>query len=1291
MKNTIKLFGIAFIALAIVFSTLSLTGCEAPPEETIPPESKPDYISLSEGVWADGSISSGGDGYQWFKFTATADTQYIHFNPVALTNAYVQLYDSSRETTVGTKTSYNSALYTQRTLTNGTAYFIKVTPYNSTANGEYQIAFNKSNTPSVAAKITLPTDQKTTALTANTWADGSISSEGDGYQWFKFTTTAAASYIIHFNSGDLNNAYVQLYDSTGTPVGDRANLSYDGIQNISRALTNNSVYYAKVTLFNSDDSGEYQIAFNTAAIAPAISLPTTENIPVLNEGEWKDSSISLNSEYEQWFKFTATDTTQYIHFNPGTLSSVYVQLYDSTGTTTGNRTNLYSSVLYTSRTLTNDSVYYIRVMPHGGSGAYQIGFNTLSTAPAVSITLPTENITQLTANTWTNGSISSGGEQWFKFTATAANQYIHFNPDTLSSVYVQLYLVDNNTGIPTGIMTNLSTYSTYMSRTLTNNSVYYIKVIPYSSTGNGVYQIGFNVSTTQPPITLPTTNVTSLSENVWADGSIPTAGGEQWFKFTATAANQYIHFNPGTLSGIYVQLYDNTGITAGGRTNLYTTSISTSRTLTNNNEYYIRVTPYTSTASGAYKILFNTSTTPPIILPTENVTTLTQNGWADGSISSSGEREQWFKFTATAATQYIHFKTGTLSNVYVQLYDAFGTGVGTRSYMSSVTTYINRSTTIGNVYYFSVTPGTNTGSGAYQVGFTTSSASPITIPTVANPATPLTENVWANGSLSVNGEQWFKFTATAATQYIHFYPGTLTSGVYVQLYDNTFVETGTRSTLSNTTSYVSRSSLTNDNEYYIRVTYSYYTGTYQIGFTASTTSPVVTLPTANITTLIANEWADGNLSVNGEQWFKFTTTATTQYIHFNPGTLSSVYVQLYTTTGSTAGVRASMDNGTIYLQRTSLTNSSDYYIRVTPSSSTGNGEYQIGFTTSTTSPPITITPPTSNVITLSENVWDNGSISSGGEQWFKFTATATTQYIHFNPKVLTDVYVQLYDSTGTTTGERTNLWSSSSGSNLYTSRSLTNNSVYYIRVTPYSNTGNGAYQIGFNISTTPPPFDLPAVANTTTLTANSWTNGSIPTAGGEQWFKFTATAATQYIFFSTGTLTSVNVQLYDATGTITGARTNLLSTTSNLSRPLTKDSEYYIRVTPYNIYSSGAYQIAFNNLPIPPNTTITTLSENVWTNGSISSGGEQWFKFTATATTQYIHFEKGVLVDVYVQLYTIEGTTTGNRTNLYGSTLSTSRALTNNSEYYIRVTPYSSSGSGAYRLAFNTTSTAPSP
>jgi hypothetical protein len=108
-------------------------------------------------------------------------------------------------------------------------------------------------------------------------------------------------------------------------------------------------------------------------------------------------------------------------------------------------------------------------------------------------------------------------------------------------------------------------------------------------------------------------NATPLTGGVWADGNITGANQENWHSFTAIAATQYIHVDFGTLSannGVYVQLYDSAGATAGSQGILNGSNPSISVTQTSG-QYYVRVTPYNTSFTGAYEMVLNASVIPP--------------------------------------------------------------------------------------------------------------------------------------------------------------------------------------------------------------------------------------------------------------------------------------------------------------------------------------------------------------------------------------------------------------------------------------------------------------------------------------------------------------------------------------------------------------------------------------------------------------------------------------------------------------------------------------------------------
>jgi len=146
--------------------------------------------------------------------------------------------------------------------------------------------------------------------------------------------------------------------------------------------------------------------------------------------------------------------------------------------------------------VTSGQTYYIRVINSWSVGTYQIAFNSSSTPPPITLTLPTTAI-QLTANTWANGNITtSGGVQWFKFIANSSPQYIHVSFGTLNDLDV---LVCDSSGVTVGSETNLYGTTTYISRPVTSGQTYYIRVRPYYSYSGGTYRIAFNSSSTPPP------------------------------------------------------------------------------------------------------------------------------------------------------------------------------------------------------------------------------------------------------------------------------------------------------------------------------------------------------------------------------------------------------------------------------------------------------------------------------------------------------------------------------------------------------------------------------------------------------------------------------------------------------------------------------------------------------------------------------------------------------------------------------------------------------------------------
>ena len=358
----------------------------------------------------------------------------------------------------------------------------------------------------------------------------------------------------------------------------------------------------------------------------------------------------------------------------------------------------------------NNSSYTIPTNLTGGTYYYfcevstALGVSVRSNVATVTVTMPVITITtHPTSRTVTTGSISG----YLSVTATVA-------PSTSLSYQWYSNISNSNTS---GTAINGATNASYtIPTTLTGGTYYYFCEV---RTTSGVSSTRSNVATV---------NVASvLTASTWSNGNIPLSNGEEWFRFTATASTQYIHVIFGTLTNLYVHVYDTNFNTVSTETNLRNTTRSTTRALTNGQVYYIRVRPYDSTGNGTYDIAFNTSST----IPTVTTTNLTANTWSNGNITSPNGA-QWFRFTAPAST-FISIRAGTssnpgtLANARLYVYDSNFNLVSLTTPINLSNTgrsYFDPDLTSGQIYYIRVQPNDSSSSGTFQIGFNSSNSMP---------------------------------------------------------------------------------------------------------------------------------------------------------------------------------------------------------------------------------------------------------------------------------------------------------------------------------------------------------------------------------------------------------------------------------------------------------------------------------------------------------------------------------------------------------------------------------------
>ena len=730
MKTTknvlsIRLFG---IALAIVVSmAVSLTSCDDGSGTTDVPVTgitlNQSSISLTVGSSATLTATVAPDNatnkaVTWVTSNAAATVANGVITAVAAGTATITVTtkdgnktDSCTVTVTGGSVQGTAPTITTATLPNGTAG----TAYNQTlaATGDTPITWSVDNG-------TLPTGL---SLAATGIISGTPATAGTST--FTVKATNAAGSGTKQLSITINSSAIP---TVATPTASLSAGTYTTARTVtlSTATSGAAIYYTT--------DGTEPTTLSTL-YSGAINIGVTTTIKAIAVKEGMNNSGILTAVYTlKAAQPTASPaagtytTTQNVTL---TTTTADAQIYYTTnGTNPTTSSTLYSGAISISTTTTLKAI------------AVKDGWNNSDILTAAyTLNLP---IT-LTENVWANGNITTtSNEQWFTFTATVNTQYIHAGVGTLESMYFRVY---NSNGNPVGDEGYVNSYTGVKSFPLsvTVGQKYFIKVWPVNSWYTGTYKIGFSSSAF-------TLDAIPLTENVWADGNIPAESSEQWFKFTATASEQYIHVDFGTLKNLYVQVYDSSGATVGSLTFLDSNTLNTSRTLTVGQEYYIKVQSAYSPYIGTYNILFNTSSAEIVKLPT-NAIPLAENVWANGNLPTSSDI-QWFKFTATANTQYIHGNYGTLDYLNVQVYDSSGVTVGNQETIYYINTSTSWTITIGQVYYIKVWTQSSY-SGTYQIAFNTSTTLPPPAITVTVPGADLAAKL-----------AWLKSNAQSSTGYL---------------------------------------------------------------------------------------------------------------------------------------------------------------------------------------------------------------------------------------------------------------------------------------------------------------------------------------------------------------------------------------------------------------------------------------------------------------------------------------------------------------------------------------------
>ncbi|GHV05657.1 hypothetical protein FACS189485_12970 [Spirochaetia bacterium] len=694
-----------------------------------------------------------------------------------------------------------------------------------------------------------------------------------------------------------------------------------------------------------------------------------------------------------------------------------------------------------------DTKYWYRVVAVNNYG---------DSAPSTETSVTTQDVKALTANTWENGTLVTNEKHLYTFTIPAGTTYnVQWNhkndgDDTKTArVVVQAYKLADYTdylaggSAPTPLFSANNGWTTPRAITVTT-ATQVLLIVQWQGTNNeGTYAIQYYdpADAALPPQTAPTLYSASvILDTDYSVSSTKTgiiAVSMNWSSFSdATGYNVYR--STSRTSG-FSKIHEARETTVSG----YTFPASTSYTdtsLTTGATYYYAVSAVNANGEG------KRSVASPVTVPTP--LTLSEGTQFTGSVTSPPPA--LFRLAVTTGNTYLIYRTGSVSTTAAYENTTFtDTEYYNNDYLVPVGSSFTATKT-GNIIVR--VSGTSTYTLIYA---DLATAKPMAVPTSvsAAPTSATAVNVsWSYATVS--GEAITGYNVWRSVD----------GGTYTKL-GAAGSPTATASPYSDTTVSVGH-------------TYAYKVAAVNANGEGTQSQPT---PVLSISALAADTWANGNLADSGQvDWYVFTADTTgTKYIWWNSGYSSgsinygdgtkTAYVDIDVFSSSPSGSQVFNGNysNTSYssAQSFSVISGTTYFVRVRVPSDypTRTGSYAVGVNTSSSLKPGEFTA-VAGAPTLTSGTWANGNLASGGVEWFKFTATASTQYIHVTFGTLTDLRVQLYDSTGSTVGSSTNMY----GSTRYTSRSVTIGNVYYVRVWPYDSSDSGSYQLAFNTSSTTP-------------------------------------------------------------------------------------------------------------------------------------------------------------------------------------------------------------------------------
>jgi len=489
-------------------------------------------------------------------------------------------------------------------LTIGQTYYLRVynqgTEITTTPNFEVSVNTPPTNDDCLGAKEVMVGPTCTSEFGDGSFASQSplkpsctsLNTNNDDV-WYKFKADTTLHFIT-VNATEGYNPVVEVFkdDCATSFLCDDAAFPVSAVgSKVVNGLEKGKYYYYRI--FDAASSNPASMAFTTCVVnvvendrcenAKKVSVGASCS-SVGGDGTYATQSLAActgNANDDVWYKFTATQTTQFISVTPSLKYDPIVQVFKDCATPLPAPNVFCKDAEYPVGKpgsmkvsgLTVGTTYYYRVYDVAASNPSTMGFSTCVTAlpenddcANAKTVYPGPNCTELIGNgSYATESLAgctgtANDDVWYKFTAQETSQYISVTPD--DSKYDPVVQIFSACGTPlnaTSCNDNsypIGEFGSALITGLTKNSNYYYRV--YDKTSTNQDTMTFTTCVVTPVVNddcagaLEVT-VGATCNPISGDGTYATlslagctgdAKDDVWYKFKATKSTHFISVTP---------------------------------------------------------------------------------------------------------------------------------------------------------------------------------------------------------------------------------------------------------------------------------------------------------------------------------------------------------------------------------------------------------------------------------------------------------------------------------------------------------------------------------------------------------------------------------------------------------------------------------------------------------------------------------------------------------------------------------------------------------------------------